>query len=1022
MKQRSKKLWSVLLSLALLLSLVPAMALTASAVSQTPVSYLDCDGTALVERTGENGCKVYTVVSDTNIAWTTGWYVVDSDVTISHTVTVSGDVHLILCDKASLTVNGGENKAIDAADGSTLTIYAQSEGSSAGALTAYSTGADAIGGQTLTINGGTVTATGSNNVINVKGDVTINSGEVSAYAIGNDADGINAGGNVRINGGKVTAKRTGAAKNSGICATFDITINGGAVVESSGFNHGLYSGQGAVTIDGGTVTAIGANAGICANEKHGVIIKADSTVTASGEQRAIAYASGGYNDTPVKNAIAGVGWTNTEGTAGQTRIAVNTGGQNLSTYKKVQFVAPHTHTDGEKTITFIPWTRKNSLPTTAGNYYLTADVTLTNTWTVPANTVRLCLNGHGIRMNAEKRVIYIGGNTLELYDCNSERVHYVTLTNWRGTAVSDTGTERAVTDVGNGVVKVNGGYITGGYAKETGYTEGGCIYIGASGTFTMHGGTILGNKADGLGGGIWSGGTLNIGGTSRVNYNSGSGQNSGVYLAAMAAKFTISGKPDLTGNKGRDIVFNNNTYNAGTRINFTPFNPNVRLGRVYIQTYLTGVITSNADFTNDDELKAVMQPIDVGSVFRVNADHQAQIVHVHSFTYAAGEGENANRITVICSNNGCVLPLIDGKRTATLTIAAPAHTVYGDGKDPEAVITDTYNIQGDAVVSYYAVQGDAKTGKALSKAPTDAGRYWAEITLGSATAHVVYTISPAPIYIDVNPATYKVSLPAETEGGKLTASRATAPKGATVTITAAPDEGYQAVKPTVTDKDGKSVELKDNGNDTWSFLMPGSDVTVKGSFEKTEPAKPEGKEKFVDVPADAWYHDDVYWAVEKGITLGVDDTHFAPDADCTRGQFVTFLWRTAGQPVSNSAANPFVDVKAGDYYYDAVLWAVEKGITKGTDDTHFDPDKPVTRAQAITFLYRYEQSEGRGFTGLWAFRLDYSDAEQVPDWAYEAFCWMVKENICKGSDGKLEPDALCPRCQVVALLARIFNT
>ena len=91
MKQRSKKLWSVLLSLALLLSLVPAMALTASAVSQTPVSYLDCDGTALVERTGENGCKVYTVVSDTNIAWTTGWYVVDSDVTISHTVTVSGE-------------------------------------------------------------------------------------------------------------------------------------------------------------------------------------------------------------------------------------------------------------------------------------------------------------------------------------------------------------------------------------------------------------------------------------------------------------------------------------------------------------------------------------------------------------------------------------------------------------------------------------------------------------------------------------------------------------------------------------------------------------------------------------------------------------------------------------------------------------------------------------------------------------------------------------------------------------------
>lgn len=643
-------------------------------------------------------------------------------------------------------------------------------------------------------------------------------------------------------------------------------------------------------------------------------------------------------------------------------------------------------------------------------------MTLNETWNVKGVT-RLCLNGYGIRMVAEKRVINIGENsTLELFDCDSNKVHYVTLQDWRGESVSDSGTENVGTN-GSGVVKVNGGYITGGYAERGG---GISITDQGSGTFTMHGGTILGNKSKKTGGGIWSGGTLTIGGNSRVNYNSGEdGQNSGVYIAARAKAFNISGTPDLTGNRGRDIVFHDEAYTVGKlKIYFTSFDTDVRLGRVFITTYVSGVITSDAYFTNDDVLKAVMQPIDENSAIEMTDNHEARIVHVHSFTYAAGEGENANRITVTCSNKGCVLPVIDKKGTATLTIAAPAHTVYGDGKDPEAVITDTYNIQGDAVVSYYAVANDVKTGEALSGAPTDAGKYWAEITLGSATAHVVYTISPAPIYIDVSPATYKVILPAETEGGRLTASRTAAPKGATVTITAAPDEGYQAVKPTVTDKDGKEIPVTQNADGTWSFIMPGSDVTVTGKF--VEDKAPEGREKFVDVPKDAWYHDDVYWAVDKGVTTGVDDTHFASDADCTRAQFVTFLWRAAGKPAPTSAVNPFEDVKADAYYYEAVLWAAEKGVTKGTDATHFTPDTPVTRAEAMTFLYRYEQTLGKGFTGLWAFQLDFADAADVPDWAYEAFCWMVKEDICKGADGKLEPAALCLRCEVAALLARIF--
>ncbi len=294
---------------------------------------------------------------------------------------------------------------------------------------------------------------------------------------------------------------------------------------------------------------------------------------------------------------------------------------------------------------------------------------------------------------------------------------------------------------------------------------------------------------------------------------------------------------------------------------------------------------------------------------------------------------------------------------------------------------------------------------------------------GDVTFYAKWTAnSPSGVGGGGSATTYKIDLPAETEGGRLSVSPEKAAKGDKVTITAKSDEGYEAVKPTVTDKDGKDVELTENADGSWSFTMPGSDVTVTGGFKKAETGKqPEAGEKFVDVPADAWYHDDVYWAVDRGVTTGADDSHFAPDADCTRAQFVTFLWRAAGKPAPTSTVNPFEDVKADAYYYEAVLWAVEKGVTNGSDATHFAPDAPVTRAQAMTFLYRYEQTLGGGFKGLWAFQLDFSDAADVPDWAYEAFCWMVKEGVCKGSDGMLLPGKLCPRCEVVALLARCFR-
>ena len=115
--------------------------------------------------------------------------------------------------------------------------------------------------------------------------------------------------------------------------------------------------------------------------------------------------------------------------------------------------------------------------------------------------------------------------------------------------------------------------------------------------------------------------------------------------------------------------------------------------------------------------------------------------------------------------------------------------------------------------------------------------------------------------------------------------------------------------------------------------------------------------EFTDVVKGQYYYDAVLWAVEKNITNGTSKTTFDPEKTCTRAQIVTFLWRYAGEPKPASTTNPFKDVKEGAYYYNAVLWAAENDITNGTSKDTFDPEKTCTRAQIVTFLYRYNEKK-----------------------------------------------------------------
>ena len=228
-------------------------------------------------------------------------------------------------------------------------------------------------------------------------------------------------------------------------------------------------------------------------------------------------------------------------------------------------------------------------------------------------------------------------------------------------------------------------------------------------------------------------------------------------------------------------------------------------------------------------------------------------------------------------------------------------------------------------------------------------------------------------------------------------------EGRDQTFTITPDKGYAVANVKI---DGKSI----GAVKSYTFENVSRTHTIEVIFMKANGNPQTGV--FVDVATGSYYEDAVDWAVENGITQGTDDTHFSPDGICTRAQAVTFLWRTAGSPEPETRTMPFTDVPVGSYYYDAVLWAVENGITKGTSETRFSPDATCTRAQIVAFLWRSEKSPAAGS------RNPFADVKSTAYYA-DAVLWAVREDITKGTTNTtFSPDADCTRAQIVTFLWR----
>lgn len=271
--------------------------------------------------------------------------------------------------------------------------------------------------------------------------------------------------------------------------------------------------------------------------------------------------------------------------------------------------------------------------------------------------------------------------------------------------------------------------------------------------------------------------------------------------------------------------------------------------------------------------------------------------------------------------------------------------------------------------------------------------------------------------------TYTVTVPTA-ENGTITADKATAQEGDTVTLTVRPAEGYvlQSLTATCAAAAPGTVPLQEKGEGIYTFAMPAGDVTVTGTFaleeEEEEPWPPF---PFTDVPETMWYYDSVYYVYAHGLMNGTAATLFSPGNPTTRGMLVTILYRMEGSP-QGAGWGPFTDVTPGAYYAQPIAWAAWNGIVNGITSTTFAPDRNVTREQMAAILYRYTawkewdvSQRGNLF--------QFTDWQKVQAYARTPLAWAVASGLIQGKENqRLDPGGPATRAEVATILQRFHST
>ena len=268
----------------------------------------------------------------------------------------------------------------------------------------------------------------------------------------------------------------------------------------------------------------------------------------------------------------------------------------------------------------------------------------------------------------------------------------------------------------------------------------------------------------------------------------------------------------------------------------------------------------------------------------------------------------------------------------------------------------------------------------------------------------------------------------ESENGSFTFGPEQPEQGEVVTVTPVPDEGYEVAQVTVVEADGSPVTVTPGEDGTYSFVQPGSGVTISVVFRQDSGVSGclrDGScplSDFTDLEMSAWYHDGIHFCLAEGLMQGVSDALFEPDSRLARGMLVQMLYNREGRPAV-SGGTPFGDVQDGAWYADAVNWAVQTGVAQGYDNGNFGPDDPITREQLAALLYRYALAKGyEADAGSQAALSAYGDAGEVSGYALPAMRWACDAGIVTGvTESALEPRGTATRAQAATMFMRFLN-
>lgn len=399
-----------------------------------------------------------------------------------------------------------------------------------------------------------------------------------------------------------------------------------------------------------------------------------------------------------------------------------------------------------------------------------------------------------------------------------------------------------------------------------------------------------------------------------------------------------------------------------------------------------GKYTGSCDITMTGIARKVM----VRAQGQHNVKSNAQNVDVQNqggFTYII----QLKKDTVTASGDNV---LVNGTAGGTVTVSTKKASA---GQTVTVTVTPNagYNVTG------VTVRTDSGSNVSVSGSGTS---YTFVMPSGAKTVTVTPTFNQSQTAAS---ALVTVGTPSSGSGQAVTSAGANrVTPGTYVTVTTSPSAGQRTMGVNISTNGAATTAVR-TGVNSFGFTVPANstNVVVTPVFDANNGTN------FSDVWSNAYYSSAVAWAVSKNVTSGTSTYEFSPTASCTRAQMVTFLWRAAGSPaVPTGTRNPFWDVKAGEYYYNAVLWAVSKGITNGVSASEFGINQTVTRAQAVTFLYRYSDSPSvSGSSG-------FSD---VPSNEYysRAVAWAAKTGVTNGTTPTtFSPNQACQRCQIVTFL------